>query len=136
MNTIKKTAIFVILLMATTGWAQVPYSNDYLDIAQKCYLNSLDSNIDGVRNSTIFMVVQFKYRYPDLNFKDIRKKIEKMSRNDRDIQNRVHSYLALVCLEKPVLMDSINPQEYLDTRQFFDAVFDRISSPQLALNEF
>lgn len=95
-------------------------------------MNSLNNKNCGVRNSTIFMLVQFKKKHPEENFKPFIKKLNEMSNEDSMIQNRLHAYLAAVCLEKPTLMYFVSPENYEDPKEFFDSVYEMISGPKLA----
>ena len=128
------TILIVLLFTSTNVFAQHPNSKEYLELARKCYLKSLESKNHGVRNSTILLVVQFNNQHPDENFEPFIKKFKKLSINDPEIQNRLHAYLALVCLEKPQLMTSVDPNNFENPKEFFNEVYQRLSNTHLALN--
>lgn len=133
MKTFAKIILVILAFAVTSSSAQSLKSKQYLELAQKSYLTALESKNHGVRNSTIFMVVQFKKKHPDENFRPFIKKLQKISREDPEMKNRLHAYLALVCLQNPELIASINPHNYEDSKIFFDSVYDVLADIQLAL---
>jgi len=131
--------LIVMVVFAASGvFAQSNNSpaclQKYLELARNCYLKSLDSDVHGVRNSAIFLVVQFKNRYPDESFKSFVKKLKKMSQHDSEIQNRLHAYLAVMCLESPQFIETINPDDYENPVQFFNEIYNELSAMELAMN--
>ena len=132
MKSVFKIAVILVVLINTVAWAEYPCTKSYLDKAKKCYLNSLDNENCGVRNSTIFLLVQFKQKHPGENFDKFISKLNEMSDEDCALQNRLHAYLAAVCLERPTLMDVIKPANYEDSKVFFDDIYTLISGAQFA----
>ena len=133
MKFLSRLLILFLLFTVSNSLAKNLSSKQYLELARKSYLYSLNSNNYGVRNSIIFLVVQFKNLHPNENFKPFIKKFKKMSKDDPQIQNRLHAYLALVCLENPKSIASINPNDYENPKIFFNAVYNLLTDIQLAM---
>ncbi|MEE4311923.1 MAG: hypothetical protein V2J62_08615 [candidate division KSB1 bacterium] len=132
MKSVLKTAVILVVFVNTVAWAEYPCTKSYFDKAKQCYLKSLDNENCGVRNSTIFLLVQFKQKHPGEHFDKFIEKLNQMSDEDCALQNRLHAYLAAVCLERPTLMDVVNPVNYEDSKVFFDDIYTLISGAQIA----
>jgi len=133
MKALTKIMMIVFVLSTTVGFAQTQKLNQYLKVADQTYLQSLKSENSGVRNSVIFNVVQYKKQYPGKDFKPLVKEIQKISKTDPMVQNRLHAHLALICLEQPEVMAEIDPNTFEDPIVFFDALYEQISEPSFAL---
>ena len=60
-------------------------------------------------------------------------KLTKMSVCDSEMLNRVHAYLALVCLENPQFIASVNPNMFEDPSIYFNEIYDLLAEIKLAL---
>jgi len=133
MKLMTKTLIFLLMIFASSSFAQSLFTKQHIEVARKCYMQSLNSKNHGVRNSTIFLIVQFKKRIPDENVSQFIKKLKKMSISDPEMLNRLHAYLALVCLENPQLIASADPVNFEDSKTFFNKIYNCLAEVQLAM---
>lgn len=133
MKALTKLLMIVLVLSTTVCFAQTQKLSQYLKQANQAYLLSLKSENNGVRNSAIFNVVQYKKLYPAKDFNPFAKEIQKISKTDPMVQNRLHAHLALICLEQPEVMATIDPNTFEDPIVFFDALYEQLSEPSFAL---
>ncbi len=77
--------------------------------AKRNYLALLQSEHEGVRNSTIFRVLQYKAAYPQDDCRDFLKRLQEISLNDPSTKNRVYAFLACTLLRDAKLMAAAQP---------------------------
>ena len=64
MKLLSKLLVIFLVIIASNSFAKTQYSKQHINLARKSLIQSLDSKNHGVRNTTIFLIVQFKKRLP------------------------------------------------------------------------
>jgi len=134
MNTMRILLVGLLLVATSLSFAQVKQSEEQFEQAKKCYLNALDSENQGVRDSAILQVVKVKVKYPDENYQTIIRKLQKLSKRDDVFYIRTHAYLACEFFKHPELAQMINPADYQVPAFFFDQLYQKITESPLAMN--
>ncbi len=133
MKAFVKLCVLCLFLVASTGYAATLDSKNNIRVIQDRYLKALNHENDGVRNRTIFIVVQLKMCYPDENYEQLVKKLKMIVQKDACCVNRVHGNLATIFLENDGLSGFIDPNRYKDPVLFFNDLYRVISEGPLAL---
>jgi len=74
------------------------------ELACTAYLDGLSSENDGVRNSMIFMVMQYCSRYPQEDVAPFLKCLRNISQKDTSPRNRLYAFIVHTYLQNPGLM--------------------------------
>jgi len=74
------------------------------ELARSNYFASLSSPHDGIRNSAIFMLMQYRLRYPDDDYAPFAKRLREMSLNDPYPKNRLYAFIVWTLLENTDMM--------------------------------
>ena len=133
MKTLTGLIMMLLIWGVTEGFTQNSQPEQFLDQATKTYLWSLGSENHGVRNSTILCIVQFKKRYPEIDFGSFVKKLQKISQTDPYLPNRMHAQLAIICLEQTDIMASVDPNQFEDPKMFFNVIYEKLSGQRFVL---
>ena len=128
----------VIIMVVTIAGGMVGMSwageKTCCDRAGERYLQALNSENGGVRDSALLQLMKMKMVYPDYDYTRIIRKIEKMSQHDKKIYIRTHAYLARIFMQNPDMIGKVTPQKYRTPEPFFNALYDYIASTQLVMN--
>ncbi|MEK7730048.1 MAG: hypothetical protein AAB354_16700 [candidate division KSB1 bacterium] len=90
-------------------------------VARRNYLAMLNSKHEGVRNSTIFRVLQYKVAYPQDACSDFLKRLQQISLNDPSAKNRSYAFLASAALQDAKLLRRAQPPEFEDEKEAYFA---------------
>ena len=126
----KKVIIILIVLMAffTTTYANSNnYPQEKLQLAIKNYLHGLKSDNLGVRNSVLHQLAVVKAKYPDLDYTQVYKHIEKLAKKDSELIIRLNANLMCCCLKNLELLDQVNIQ-CIDPKEFFTDLYAQITT--------
>lgn len=105
-------------------------------VAKRNYLNSLQSEHEGVRNSAIFRVLQYKAAYPEDDCNDFLKRLQWMSLNDSLAKNRMHAFLACAVLQDAKLLAAVQPPSLEDGKdEYFAGLQDAMQRQWIATRE-
>jgi hypothetical protein len=125
--------IGLCLVMVGLGFAKNPQKANFETKAYQNYLAAMNSPNDGVRNSAIFLVLQFKMRYPEHNMQCFIKKLTQMSQKDVVAKNRIQAQLAIVYLQSPELMLAVNSTQYKESQPFFGRLYKLLAQSKTDL---
>lgn len=82
---------------------------DKQQAARRNYLTLLQAQHEGVRNSTIFRVLQYKAAYPNDRCADFIKRLQHLSLHDASAKNRMYAVMACTLLQDPGLLKLAPP---------------------------
>ncbi len=77
--------------------------------ARRNYLSLLQAQHEGVRNSTIFRVLQYKAAYPNDRCADFIKRLQHLSLHDVSAKNRMYAVMACTLLQDAALLKLAPP---------------------------
>ncbi|MBN2413720.1 hypothetical protein JXQ31_18720 [candidate division KSB1 bacterium] len=125
----KKIIIILVILTAgiTTTYAKSDdYPKDKLQLAIKNYLHGLKSDNIGVRNSVLHQLAVVKARFPNADYSEVEKQIEKLSKKDSELLIRLNANLMCCCLKNLELLDKIDVKT-VDPNEFFSELYTQIT---------
>ena len=130
---VKFLVVITVLVAVSVSFAKAPLTQPDLNLAKKSYLNALDSDNAGVRNSAMFQIIKLKATYPDENVKAYVNKVKKISENDPFYSMRSHAHLTMMFLENSELAKLVNPEDYPDPDSFFNSFYTKLTENELAM---
>lgn len=95
-------------------------------VARDNYVRALNSEHDGVRNSAIFRVLQFKAAYSQDTCADFIKRLQEMSLRDVSVRNRMYAFLACALLQDENLFAAAMPPRSEDEKEAYFANLHRV----------
>jgi len=129
----KNIIIILVVLMAffTTAYAD---NNEYpiekVKLAIKNYLHGLNSDNLGVRNSVLHQLTIVKTRFPNLDYSEVEKQIEKLSKNDSELIIRLNANLMCCCLKNWNILSNVN-KKTVDPKEFFTDLYTQITEANM-----
>ncbi|NUO82179.1 hypothetical protein HUU05_19075 [candidate division KSB1 bacterium] len=102
-------------------------------VAKRNYLTSLQSKHEGVRNSTIYRVLQYKAAYERDDCSAFLKRLQEMSLNDPSPKNRVYAFLACALLQDAKLRAAAKPPEWEEEKDAYFASLQELLQRQWAV---
>jgi len=107
------TIIIAILTSTTT------YADFNLPKAIKAYNHNLDSNINGVIESSLVFITKLRFSYPEANFKESLEKIDTLLEDENNPTLHYKLFLTKIILSSntnnlvlPVMPDQVGPTEF------------------------
>ncbi len=125
----KKIILILFILMAfiTSTYAiNDNYPKDKLQLAIKNYLHGLKSDNLGVRNSVLHQLAVIKARFPNADYTEVEKEIEKLSKKDNDLIIRLNANLICCCLKNKEILDKVDIKT-VDPNEFFAELYTQIT---------
>jgi hypothetical protein len=110
------------------------YRRHNLQVLEKRYLFSLQSDNDGVVESAIAQVVWMKMVSPGESLNDLRAELGSLSVCGRSVNIRYKSYLAGLVFDSPSLFDRDESATYTDAGQLFTALSGRLQEELIGQN--
>lgn len=106
-------------------------------VAKRSYLALLKSEHEGVRNSTIFRVLQYQAAYPAADRSDFIKRLQQISAQDPSAKNRMYAFLACALLQdEKLLAAAIPPAAEEEKEAYFARVHEVIQlQSSVVMNE-
>lgn len=90
-------------------------------VARQNYLSALNAKHEGVRNSAIFRVLQYKAAYPQDDCRVFIKRLQRISLNDSSVKNRMYAFLACAFLQDGKLPAEAQPPQTEDEKDGYFA---------------
>ena len=128
-----KTLVVTILL--SLSFAVQAQSSKILEMAPKNYLNALNSDCCQMVEAAVFYSVKLNYFHPEIEIKNLAKKIDELSREGKTEVIRYKAYLASYLLNNSDLFSEINEEDYNDSAIFFQNLATILNQRLLAENE-
>lgn len=116
----RKLFLAAILCLGCAAQLQATQSEKQ-QVARHNYVLALNSEHDGVRNSAIFRVLQFKAAYPQDACADFVKRLQEMSLQDASVRNRMYAFLACALLQDAKLFAAALPPHAEDEKEAYFA---------------
>ena len=105
-----------------------------IEKAKKAYGECLNTNVNGVIESTIINVMKMKAVYPDYNYSSLAKKLEKLSFDGPTQIIRYKAYIAANYLKHPERFSWIKADSYEEMTKFFALYESRLGQQLDKLN--
>jgi hypothetical protein len=128
----KKAIVVLALLTVTGGLMASPQEMERTDMAVRGYAQALASDVDGLRHDAIFHVACLKSQQPETELRACEKALEKISKEDGTLRNRLHAQLTLAYLRDVRLAARIKVTTIDDPGAFFDQLYREITTTAIA----
>ncbi|MBN2012058.1 hypothetical protein JW960_22205 [candidate division KSB1 bacterium] len=118
------------LLLANMGLAK-SHSDQKLETAKQMYAKALKSENDQIRLSAVYLIAQFKYLHPEMNFGTIEKQLYKMALKDESDYIRANAMMTLIYMNDANLRQKVkaSPQTELDDyKTFYNKIYTEASN--------
>lgn len=130
----KLFTVLLILVFAATAFAQEPYkTKPYTEKLLNSTLHALNNELPAIVESSLFITLELKDRYPEQNYKKIVDRLEDLSKEGPTLAIRYKAGLAAIYYNyydqfKDIkILDNENPDQY------FSLIASRIQSNYFAL---
>lgn len=133
-----KRKLFLIVMLCFACAARLyGRENEKQQAARQNYIFALNSEHDGVRNSAIFRVLQYKAAFPQDACADFIKRLQQMSLQDASVKNRMYAFLACALLQDAKLFAVALPPHSEDEKEAYFASLHEVleQGPGIATNE-
>lgn len=116
----KRNLFLIALLCFACGVRLYGRENETQRAARQNYIFALSSEHEGVRNSAIFRVLQYKAAYPQDDCSAFIKRLQQISLDDSSVKNRMYAFLACALLQDAKLFAAaLPPQSENDKDAYF-----------------
>ena len=78
-SSMKVMVVFLLFAFSATVFSQEPKTENFINKAKENYMRSLESETHGVVESSIFVVLEMKERYPDVNYRNLVEKLNELA---------------------------------------------------------
>lgn len=128
------SAIFVIAILATAGYsADNKVSEKTLQMAEKAYSKSLNSDNAGIRASALYNIAKMKSRFPNYDFEKLEKSVVELAKKDSDSLIRANANLTYIYMNSPELAKNVKISDTENPLMFFNEVYNTLYSNAMAL---
>lgn len=110
-------------------------SSKILEMAPKNYLNALNSDCCQMVEAAVFYSVKLNYFHPEIEIKNLAKKIDELSREGKTEIIRYKAYLTSYLLNNTDLFSEIQEDDYNDSAIFFQNLATLMNQRLLAENQ-
>ncbi len=128
----KTLMVTILMSIFLTLQAQ---SSKILEMAPKNYLNALNSDCCQMVEAAVFYSVKLNYFHPEIEIKNLAKKIDELSREGKTEIIRYKAYLTSYLLNNTDLFSEIQEDDYNDSAIFFQNLATLMNQRLLAENQ-
>lgn len=119
--------ILALLFVVSTGFAGQNFEKK-IEQAKAGYINALKSDVAQLRNDAICQIAQLKSRYPNADYSDVRRELNKVVKKDSQPYIRAHAVLAIVYLDDNSLDKDVTLTYNGDSKVFFDQIYNSLQN--------
>ena len=129
----KVMVVFLLFVFSASLFGQEPKTKQFIDKAKENYLYSLESKITGIVESSIFVSMEMKDRYPGFNYSNIVDKLNELAIEGKSPTIRYKAQLASLFFNfhnmfEGISVDKENPDNY------FKQISERLEQRPVAVN--
>jgi hypothetical protein len=129
-TTIAAVLIFAFTVSAQTNGAESRKFNH--ERTFKVFASSLQSEIPGIVESTIYTVVLYKNRFPDLDYSRLGSELDQVARDNRDVAISYKARLASMYLTYSANIQITPVSPALDHEYLFRQIAEQLEQKLLA----
>ena len=127
------TGLLVMSLAGHVAAQETASSASKQQLAQQGYLTCLRSDHEGVRNSTIFRVMQYAALFPKDDLSPFLQELREISLNDPSPRNRLYAVVAYTILENVELRKEMEapPRNEEEKEAYFGRLHEFLQNHQM-----
>ena len=133
----KVMVVFLLFAFSATVFAQEIKTEKFLNKAKENYMRSLESKTHGVVESSIFVLLEMKEKYPDANYKTLIEKLNELAAEGTTPMIRYKAQLASLYFDFNNMFSDlkINDTDKQNPDSFFKKLSERLEQrPYVAVN--
>ena len=136
MKTMISRAMVIVLLFAfsTSVFAQEPKAEQFINKAKVNYLRSLDSDLNSIVESAIFITMEMKDRYPDYNYSKLIDRFNELAIEGNTPVLRYKAQLASLYFNFYPMFSDIKVVDKENPDLFFKQLTERLEQRPVAVN--
>ncbi|MBK8944668.1 MAG: hypothetical protein IPM32_05270 [Ignavibacteriae bacterium] len=131
MKTIKNVVIFSLVVLFTLNLNAQTKEKSIDDLTEIVYTN-LKSKSEGIVESSIFVSMQFKSKYPNIKNRIIVNALNDLATNSNNAIISYKAQLAKIYFENTELFKDIQIKSIYDDQKVYEQISDKLNSVVLA----
>lgn len=128
------TIVFVLLSMLQAQAQSIVMPEKKMESAKRNILHNLDSNINGIVESTLFGIMLMKKNYPDQDYTKLSEAVQSLSANGHTAEIRVKAQLCSLYLDFTGWFSDIDFSDKSNPHKYFAQISERIQTNLLTSN--
>ncbi|MBI1933027.1 MAG: hypothetical protein HYS24_10875 [Ignavibacteriales bacterium] len=132
MKSIKNLIILSLVLLFSLNLNAQSINKKSLSELTKIVTQNLKSSSEGVAESSIFVSLQFKNRYPKADNKIIVDALNDLASNSNNAKISYKAQLAKIYFENPELFKDVKVNTIFDDQKVFEQISEKLNSVVLA----
>lgn len=130
----KAMALMLVFVFSTATFAQTLNQEQFINTAKANYLRSLKSDVNGVVESTIFILIEMKERYPELNYNNVVEKLDELVSEGNTPTIRYKAQLASLYIKYTNVFAGLKIKDKSNPDGYFKELSNRLVQADVAVN--
>ncbi len=132
--TMKSMVVFLLLAFSATIFAQTPKNEQLLNKAKVNYLRTLNSDYNSIVESSIFITMELKNRFPEADFGKLVDKLNELAVEGNAPTVRYKAQLASLYINFHGMFSDIQFSDKENPEKYFKEISDRLTQFPVAVN--
>lgn len=134
-TTISRTMVIVLLFVFSTSiFAQEPKTEQFINKAKENYLRSMDSDLNAIVESAIFITMEMKDRFPEYNYNKLIDRFNELATEGTTPVLRYKASLASLYFNFYPMFSDIKVVNKENPDLFFKQISERLEQRPVAAN--
>lgn len=132
----KSMVVFLTLVFSASVFANGPKKDEqYINKVKSCYLKTLDSDYNSIVESSIFITMELKSRYPSENYDELIDRLNELAVEGKTPTIRYKAQLASLYFNYQNLFADIKFTDKENPEQYFQQISEKLGQrPVVAVN--
>ena len=132
----KSMVVFLALVFSASVFAQGPKKDEqYINKVKSCFINTLNSDYNSIVESSIFITMDLKSRYPSENYDELIDKLNELAVEGKTPTIRYKAQLASLYFNYQNLFADIKFTDKENPEQYFQQISEKLGQrPVVAVN--
>ncbi len=130
----KSMVVFLLFVFSATIFAQEPKTEQFINKAKNNYFRTLNSNINGVVESSIFITMEMKAKYPDADYDKLVNKLNELAVEGSTPTIRYKAQLASLYFNFHNMFADIKFVDKENPEKYFKQISERLEQLPVASN--
>jgi hypothetical protein len=132
--TMKSMVVFLLLAFSATIFAQTPKNEQLLNKAKVNYLRTLNSDYNSIVESSIFITMEMKNRFPEADFDKLIDRLNELAVEGNTPTVRYKAQIASLFINFHGMFSDIKFTEKDNPEKYFKEISDRLTQFPVAVN--
>ena len=130
----KVMVVFLLFVFSATISAQSAKTKQLIEKAKINFLSSLHSDVYGVVESSIFITMEMKERFPEFDYSNLVDKLNDLAIEGKTPTIRYKAQLASLYFDFPSMFTDVNFLDKENPDKYFKQISDRLEQQPVASN--